>query len=312
MRAAQINQYGGPEVLKTVNDAPKPTASPGQVLVEVYAASVNPFDATVRDGRAQSMAQLNFPATLGGDLAGKVAELGEGASGFQVGDEVYGQANALSGQGSFAEFTPVKAISLAPKPKSLDFTAAAALPLTGVSAYQALVNHLNLQSGQKILIHGGAGGIGSFAIQLAKHLGAHVAATAASEDLDFVKGLGADEVIDYKTQDFSKLLKDYDAVYDTIGAETYAKSFQILKPGGKIVSMKEQPNEELMRKHQVEAISQFTKVTTERLNKVAELVDNGVLKVNIDKVFPLEETGGALEYLKTGHTRGKIVIKIKD
>jgi len=311
MKAAQINEYGKKEVLKTATDAPKPQPQAGQVLVEVYAAGVNPFDWKVREGLARQMAEVPFPATLGGDFAGKVAELGEGVSGFNVGDEVYGQAGALSGLGSYAEFTPAKAESVAYKPKSVDFITAAALPLAGVSALQALIDHANVQSGQKVLIHGGAGGIGSLAVQLAKHLGAYVAATAAVEDSDFVKDLGADEVIDYKNQAFETLLTDYDVVYDTIGGETFTKSYQILKPGGKIVSMTEQPNEELDKKFNVSSISQFSQVTTERLNKLAELVDSGIIKAQVDKVFSLDEAAEALAYIQDGKHHGKVVIKVK-
>jgi alcohol dehydrogenase len=310
MKAAQINSYGGKDVLKTVNDAPKPKAGAGQVLVEVHAAAVNPFDWKVREGYMKDFIPLQFPATLGGDLAGVVTELGEGVEDFKVGDEVYGQANAAGGQGSYAEFSPVKAEQLAPKPKPVDFVTAAALPLASVSAYQALVEHANLQSGQKILIHGGAGGIGSFAIQIAKNIGAYVATTASAEDADFVKSLGADEVIDYKTQDFSALLKDYDAVFDTVGGETYKKSFQILKPNGVIVSMVAQDDEGLAERHKVKAIHQGTKTTTAKLTKIAELVDQGAIKVNVDKVFTLEEAGEALAYIQGSH-RGKAVIKVK-
>jgi len=311
MKAAQIHSYGGKEVLQITSDAAKPQPAEGQILIEVAAAGVNPFDVKVREGLARQMAELQFPATLGGDVAGTVAELGEGVSGFTVGQAVYGQANALSGQGSFAEFTTVKAESLALKPTSVDFKTAAALPLVGVSAYQALVDHMDLQARQKILIHGGAGGIGSLAIQLAKHLGAYVATTAKPEDADFVKSLGADEVIDYTSQDFSLVLKDYDAVYDVVGGETYHKSFLILKPGGTLVSMVEKGGEELAKEHNVNVVSQFTRVTTERLAKVAELVDNGTIKPSVDKTFSLDEAAEALEYLKVEHPRGKVVIQVK-
>lgn len=310
MKAAQINGYGGLEVVQ-VGEADKPAPAAGQVLVEVHAAAVNPFDVKVREGLVRNMAELNFPATLGGDAAGTVAALGAGVTGFQLGQAVYGQAGALSGQGSFAEFTPVKAEQLAAKPTSLDFTAAAALPLVGCSAYQALVDHINLKAGQKILIHGAAGGIGSVAVQLAKHLGADVAATAGAEDADFVKSLGADEVIDYRGQDFAALLKDYDAVFDTVGGETNRKSYTVLKPGGALVSMSEKPDDALVNKYAVLYTAQFTRTTTERLTKVAELVDAGNLKVHIDKIFPLDQAAEALEYQKTGHPRGKIVIRIK-
>ena len=310
MKAAQINTYGGPEVLQLSETASQPMAKEGQVLVAVVAAGVNPFDYKVRDGSARSMVELNFPATLGGDVAGTVAAVGTGVTGFQTGQEVYGQAGALSGEGSFAEFTPVKADQLASKPASVDFVMAAALPLVGVSAYQALVDHMHLQAGQKILIHGAAGGIGSMAVQLAKHLGAYVAATATTADVDFVKTMGADEVIDYKTKDFAALLHGYDAVFDTVGGETNAKSYTVLKPGGALVSMVAPPDKALVEQYQLQYTHQFTRVTTDRLSHITDLVDSKALRVNVDKVFPLTQAAEALEYLKTGHPRGKVVIKI--
>ncbi len=311
MKAAQINSYGGQEVIKTVSDSPRPTINNDQVLVEVHAAGVNPFDVMVRDGMARQMAELDFPAVLGGDFAGVVAEVGAEVSGIEVGQSVYGRAGALSGHGSFAEFAPINPNQLAAMPNS-DFVTAAALPLVSASAYQALVEHMGLKTGQKILVHGGSGGIGSIAIQLAKHLGAYVATTASAEEADFVKGLGADEVIDYKTQDFSTLLKDYDAVFDTVGGETNRKSYIVLKPEGVLVSMVAQPDEALVEQYKTKYAYQFTQVTTERLNKISELVKSGELRVHIDKAFPLDEAAEALEYLKTGHPKGKIVINIKD
>lgn len=311
MKAAQLVQYGGKDAVK-INNVPQPVAKSGEVLVTVYAAGVNPFDIKVRDGLAREMAELDLPATLGGDVAGTVAAVRAGAAGFVIGQAVYGQANALGGQGSFAEATTVEAKQLARKPEQVDFTTAAALPLVSCSAYQALIDHMKLQPGQKILIHGGAGGIGMLAIQLAKQLGAYIATTATQADRDFLKKLGADEVIDYKTQDFSKLLKDYDAVYDTVGGATNQKSYEILKPGGALVSMVEQPNETLVKKYNIHYTAQFTRVTTERLMKIAELVNAGTLKVTLDKVFPLDQAAEALEYLKTSHTRGKVVLRVKD
>jgi NADPH:quinone reductase-like Zn-dependent oxidoreductase len=287
-------------------------AAAGQVLVKVEAASVNAIDWKIREGMMQQMAPLTFPATLGGDLAGTVIEVGEGVEGFDIGQKVYGQTNPFSGTGSFAEFSPIAASNLAVKPASTDFVQTAALPLTTVSAYQALVETLNIQAGQKILIHGGAGGVGSFAVQLAKHLGAYVAATAAPEDIDFVKELGADEAIDYSSQKFEEILQGFDAVFDTVGGETSEKSYQVLKPGGQLVSMAAQPNEALAEQYAVKASAQQTRVTTNRLQKVAELVDQGVLKPAIDKVFPLEETAEAVEYVRQGHHRGKVVIKVTD
>ena len=311
MKAAQINEYGGPEVLQLSADAPKPTPKPGQVLIEVHAASVNPFDNKVRAGSVQQWMSLDFPATLGGDVAGVVSELGEGTQGFQVGDEVYGQANSVSGQGSFAEFTPVAANSLAHKPKSLDFAESAAVPLAASSARQALVEHIDLQPGQKILIHGGAGGIGMFAVQLAKHIGAYVATTVSDKNVEFVTQLGADEVIDYKTQDFVSLISDYDAVFDTVGGETTAKSYAVLKPGGILVTMVAAPPQDTAERNDITVIAQQSKVTSEGLTEIATLIDGGVLKVYVDKVFPLDKATDAVAYLESGSHRGKVVITVK-
>ncbi|MEO7364055.1 MAG: NADP-dependent oxidoreductase, partial [Candidatus Saccharimonadales bacterium] len=239
-----------------------------------------------------------------------VAALGEGVTGFEIGQAVYGQANALSGQGSFAEFIAVKASSLAAKPDSTDFVSAAALPLVSASAYQALVDHMQLQSGQRILVHGGAGGIGTMAIQLAKHFGAYVITTASTADTDYVKNLGADQVIDYKTEDFSELVSDLDAVYDVIGGETNRKSYGVLKTGGVLVSMVEPGDESQASKYGIIYTHQFTKVTTERLCAVSSLVDGGELGVSIDKLFSLDQAGEALAYLKNAHPRGKVVLNI--
>ncbi|CAG0991039.1 MAG: NADPH:quinone reductase [Candidatus Methanoperedens nitroreducens] len=311
MKAAQIKNYGGSEVVK-INNAPKPSVSRGRLLIEVHASGVNPVDWKIREGYMKQMAPLQFPATLGGDFSGIVAELGEDVSGFEKGDEIYGQASITrGGSGSFAEFATADVNTAAHKPKNLSHVEAAALPLTGVSAWQALVDHIGLSRGKKILIHGGAGGIGTIAIQLARHLGAYVAATAGAKDLQYVKELGADEAIDYKNQSFENMLHNYDAVYDTVGGETYVKSFRVLKKGGIIVSMLEQPRSELMEQYGVNAIGQFTQINSERLSKVAELADKRVIKVHVDKTFPLEQAGEALEYLQSGHPRGKVVLKMK-
>jgi alcohol dehydrogenase len=313
MKAAQINKYGGSEVVKINDNAPKPTVSQGQLLVEVYAAGVNPADWKIREGYMRQMAPLKFPATLGGDYSGAVAEVGEGVSGFKKGDEVYGQASITrGGSGSFAEFASAEVNTTAHKPKNASHVEAAALPLTGVSAWQALVDHIGLSRGEKILIHGGAGGIGSIAIQLAKYLGAYVATTVSVKDIPYVKELGADEAIDYKNQSFEDIVHDYDAVYDTVGGETYVRSFKVLKKGGIIVSMLEQPRSDLMEQYGVNAIGQFTQVNSERLSKLAELVEKRAVKVHIEKIFPLEQAEEALSYLQNGHPRGKVVLKIKE
>jgi NADPH:quinone reductase-like Zn-dependent oxidoreductase len=312
MRAVQINKYGGSEVVELNKNAPKPSATAGRLLAEVYSAGVNPVDWKIRDGYMSKTAPLQFPVTLGGDFSGVVQEVAAGVTGFKKGDEVYGRDGfPNTGTGSFADFIAVDAKVTAPKPKNINHIEAAALPLTGVSAIQALTEHIGLTKGKKILIHGGAGGIGSMAIPLAKHLGAHVATTASDKDISFVKELGADEIIDYKKQSFEGLLHDYDAVYDTVGGETYTRSHKVLKKGGIIVSMLEQPNEDLMKRYGVKAIGQFTQANSERLGKLTGYVEKGVIKAHVDKTFPLEQAREALDYQQHGKTVGKVVIKIK-
>lgn len=312
MRAAQLVEYGSETGIKIHDDVPTPEAGDGHVLVEVWAAGVNPFDWKLGDGLYREFIPLELPAILGGDCAGKVVALGTNVTGLEIGQSVYGMANAASGQGSFADFTIVKASQLVAKPQGLDFQTAAALPLAAISAWQALVDHMNIQAHQKILIHGGGGGIGSLAIQIAHHLGAHVATTASARDEAFVKDLGADEVIDFKTQDFSQLLKDYDAVFDTVGSDTNQKSYQVLKPGGALVSMVQPVDEARAKQYSVVYTQQSTKPTRERLASITTLVEKGRLKVHVDKIFPLEQTAAALTYVKTGHPRGKVVIQVKD
>ena len=312
MKAVQINSYGGNDVLEINENASKPSPAKGQVLVEVYATSINPIDWKVRAGYLKEMVPLQFPATLGGDFSGAVFEVGEGVINFKVGDEVYGQGGILNGgSGSFAEFVAANTLKILVKPKSLDFAQAAALPLTGISALQALEDHIHLTKGQKILIHGGAGGIGTFAIQLAKSQGAYVVTTVSADEKDYAKSLGANEVIDYKNEAFEDKLADFDAVFDTVGGETTDRSFKVLKRGGIIVSMVGQPNTDFAQKYGVTAIGQNTDANPERLNRLAELVNSGKIKAHIDKVFPLEQAKEAFRHLEEGHPRGKVVLKIK-
>lgn len=311
MKAVQINKYGGPQVIEINENAPKPSLAKNQILVEVQAASINPIDWKVRAGYLKEMMPLSFPITLGGDFAGIVSKIGEGVSGFKLGDEVYGQASLLNGgSGSFAEFVAANTINTALKPKKADFVEASALPLAGSSALQALEEHIKLKKGQKILIHGGAGGIGHIAIQLAKALGAFTVAAVYTDDKEFVKGLGADEVIDYKTQKFEQILKDYDAVFDTVGGETTIKSFDVIKKGGVFVSMLGQPDLKLAGKYGISAIGQGTKTDRAHLTRLGVLVDSGKIKVHVDKVFSLKQVKEAFEYKEKIHSKGKVVIKI--
>lgn len=313
MKAVQINQYGNIEDIEINKNAPKPHPSAGRLLIEVHAAGVNPVDWKICEGRLKERLDLKFPLTLGMDFSGVVTEIGEGVSHFKKGDEVYGQSSIFNAEsGAFAEFVTVDEKRTAQKPKKINHIEAAAVPLAAVSAWQALVDHMGLSKGQKILIHGGTGGIGTFAIQLAKYLGAYVATTVSPENEQHAKDVGADEIIDYKNQAFDEILHDYDAVFDTVGGETYVKSFKILKKGGVIVSLVEHHRPELNATNSIRAISEFTQVNSERLAKVAELIEKGVLKIHVDKTFPLEKASEALQYLKTGHPRGKVVLKIKD
>lgn len=313
MKAVQINKYGGIDVLEINENIEKPTPVAGQVLVEVYAANINPVDWKIREGYLNDYTPLQFPATMGGDFAGVVLEIGQGVTDFKIGDEVFGSALKLNGgSGAYAEFATVRIKNIAAKPKNINFQEAAALPLVGSSAIQALEDTIKLSANQKILIHGGTGGIGHIAIQVAKAHGAYVATTVSPEDIDFVKNLGADEVIDYKTQDFSNLLKDYDAVFDTVGGETTNKSFLVLKRNGILVSMAGQPDKTLAEKYGVIAIGQSTQTNDVHLNRLTELVEEGKIKVNIDKIFPLEAIKEAFTYQEKTHPRGKVVIKIKN
>jgi NADPH:quinone reductase-like Zn-dependent oxidoreductase len=312
MKSAQIKKYGTSEVIEINQSTSEPTVSSGKALVIIKAAGVNPVDWKIREGYMKQMIPLQFPSTLGIDFSGVIKEVGEGvsASDLKQGDELYGQAGVTNGgSGAFAELALANENSIAHKPSHLSHAEAAALPLVGVSAWQALVENIGLSKDQKILIHGGSGGIGSIAIQLAKYLGAYVATTVSANDKQFVQELGADVVIDYKSQNFEDLLHDYDAVFDTVAGETYRRSFKVLKKGsGIIVSMLEQPNSELMHQYGIKAIFQFTQVNRERLTKLAQWVDQNNIRVNVEKTFSLDEAGKALDYQKDVHPRGKVVI----
>lgn len=313
MKAVQINKYGGVEALEINSNVFDPTVKPGQVLVETAAASINPFDNIVLAGYMEKMIPLKFPTTMGGDFSGVVVKVFEGETEYKVGDEVYGQAIVFNGgSGSFAEQIASNTKNLYLKPKNISFLEAASLPLVGSSAIQALEDSIKLQSGEKILIHGAAGGIGSIAVQIAKSIGAYVAVTVSEKDSEFVKQLGADEIIDYKNQKFEEILKNYDAVYDTIGGEIIDRSFLVLKEGGILASMKGQPNPELATKFGITGIAINTQTNSERLKRLTQLIESGIVKPFVDKVFNLDQIKEAFIYKNTAHPKGKIVIKIKD
>lgn len=309
MLAAQFDKYGGPEAIE-VRDVPEPTPKQGQVLVTVRAASLNPIDWKIRSGNLKGL-QLEFPVTTGGDFSGEVISLGEGVTEFKTGDELFGRGDILNGgSGTLAELAAVNVANSTIKPKGLDFLDAASLPLVGVSALQAIEQHIGLKSGQKILIHGGAGGIGSAAIQIAKSLGAYVATTVSGDDVAFARELGADEVFDYRTERFEEKLHDFDAVFDTSGKQ-FEPSLTVLKQGGMYVTMTGFINEEKAKESGVTVLTQNTKSSSENLTRLRELVEKGVVKPQIDKVFSLQEARQAFEYLEQESPNGKVVVSIK-
>lgn len=311
MKTARYNKYGGSEVIE-VNEIDKPAINNGQVLVEVHAAAINPFDWKLRAGYMKQMIPLKFPVTIGGDFSGVVTEAAQDVTDYKPGDEVYGSAIVLNGgSGAAAQYAAANIVNISLKPKKLNYQEAAALVLVGVSTVQAIDNHIQLKSGQKLLVQGGAGGIGSVAIQYAKHLGAYVAATVREVDRVFASELGADKVINYQKENFEDKLNEYDAVLDTVGGEAYKKSFKVLKKGGVIVSMTEQPNEELAAQYGIKVVLQQSKTDAASLKKLSELADNGVLKPPVDKVFPLDQTAEAFSYAETGHPKGKVVIEVR-
>ncbi|HEX8965010.1 MAG TPA: NADP-dependent oxidoreductase [Patescibacteria group bacterium] len=311
MKAIQIKEYGGPETV-IVTDQVVPVPKENQVAIEIHAASINPFDVKIRSGMYKESIPLSLPYVPGGDFSGVITQLGEGVLGLNVGDEIFGSAIVLSGgTGSFAQFAVANTKTISLKPKKINFLESASLPLVGSSAIQALEEHINLKKGQKILIHGGSGGIGSIAIQLAKYIGAYVATTASSTNTAFVASLGADKIIDYKNEKFEEILSDYDAVYDTVGGATTDNSFKVLKKGGVLVSMIGKPKEELAEKYGVTVIGQNTHITTEHLARLSQLVDALVIKPIVDKVFLLEQAKEAFVYLEKGSPRGKVVLQIK-
>lgn len=308
MRKLLLNKYGGSDALSMVQE-PDPVAANGTIVVQVHAAGVNPFDWKIKDGILKDFIPLTLPVTIGGDFSGVVTQIGTDVHDFQVGDAVFGDINYLStGAGSFAETVVANPATTVLKPDVLSFEQAAALPLPAQSAVLALNENIHLIRGQKILIHGGAGGIGSMAVQLAKHIGAYVAVTVSTDDVEYVRGLGADLIIDYKSQKFEDQISGYDAVFDTVGGDTTDRSVAVLKKGGILVSMLQKAKDDLVQKQGIISIAQNTHSTKKLLEMVREYAQAGVFKVNIEKTFTLEQGGMALDYLRDTPPKGKVVI----
>ncbi|MQS52798.1 NADP-dependent oxidoreductase [Companilactobacillus mishanensis] len=312
MKAVVINEYGDRSKLQMTNIAIPETAD-DEVLVEVKATSVNPIDWKLREGYLQEGIPLKFPIVLGWDVAGVITRTGSEVKDFHTGDKVLARPD-LTNRGTYAEYTAVKENKLAKLPDNVSFEEAAALPLAGLTAWQGIYDKLKVESGQTVLIQAGAGGVGIIGIQLLKHIGAKVITTASAANTDFLKGLGADQVIDYHSEDFSEILHDVDAVFDTIGGDTLTKSFDIIKPGGRLVTISGQIDEALAKEKQVEAESMWLIPNGEQLTELVNLVSEGAVKVVIDSVHPFSEDGvkAAQEVSESHHAKGKIVIKMAD
>ena len=333
MKAFVLERYGKRTALQ-LEDVPTPELRDDEVLVEVHATGVNLLDCKIRDGEFKLILPYRLPVILGHDVAGVVVKVGRRVQQFEPGDEVYARADDFR-IGTFAEFVPVKEASLALKPKKLTMEEAASIPLVGLTAWQALVEKADLTKGQKAFIQAGSGGVGTFANQLAKHLGATVATTTSTTNVALVKSLGADVVIDYKTQDFEDVLRDYDVVLNSQDGKTLEKSLRVLKRGGKLISISGPPDPEfgremaapwfvklvmrllssgVRRKAQRRGIGYsflFMKANGIQLREITRLIEAGAIRPVMDRVFPFESTNEALTYVEAGRAKGKVVVRIK-
>jgi NADPH:quinone reductase-like Zn-dependent oxidoreductase len=306
MKAARILRIGPPSVI-SVDDLPQPQPRAGQLLVRVKAAGVGNWDALIREGK---VALQSLPVILGSELSGTVEAIGPGVSAFKVGDEVYGATNEQF-SGAYAEYSVPFAGMMAQKPGSLDFIKAASAPIVTVTAWQMLFEYGAVNAAQTVLIHGAAGNVGAYAVQMAKHAGARVVATAGTADLEFVRSLGADTVIDYKKERFEEAVTAADVVVDTVGGDTQVRSLRVLNKGGILVSSVSPVAESMQRQYGVRAAYFYVSVTTARLNKISELFDSGKLVADVGTVLPLEEARKAHEMLGGVHRRrGKIVLSV--
>jgi NADPH:quinone reductase-like Zn-dependent oxidoreductase len=307
MKAVVLKEYGGVDAL-SYEDVEKPSPGADDILVKVENIGVNPIDWKIRNGMGK-MFGLNLPLILGTEIAGTVEEVGADVKKFEVGDAVFGNINMMRG-GGYAEFVIAKESEIALKPENIDFENAAAIPVGTLTSWKAIFTTANLQAGQKILIHGAAGGVGSMAVQLAKAKGAYVYATASGKNEEFVKNLGADEFIDYTKTKFETVAADVDVVLDTIGGETQERSFGVLKKGGFLVALPAPPSPELAEKFGVRAEMIQSGPNGELLGEIAKLVEEGKIKTSIETVLPLSEIKKAHELSESGHARGKIVLSV--
>ena len=332
MKAFVLDRYGKKAALRLA-EMPRPDLREDEVLIQVRAAGVNLLDSKIRDGEFKLILPYRFPLVLGHDVAGTIVEMGPRVTAFKLGDEVYARPDDFR-IGTFAEFVPVKQASVALRPKGLTMEEAASILLVGLTAWQALVEKAKLQKGQKVFIQAGSGGVGTFAIQLAKHLGAKVATTTSAANAALLKSLGADVVIDYRTQDFADVLRDYDVVLNSQDGKALEKSLRVLRPGGKLISISGPPDPEfgrdigapwfvklalralssrMRRKAKSRGVSYsfiFMKANGSQLREITRLIESGVIRPAVDRVFPFEATNEAMAYVETGRAKGKAVIKV--
>jgi NADPH:quinone reductase-like Zn-dependent oxidoreductase len=331
MKALIVDRYGKNDGVR-FGEMPEPELQDDDVLVQIHAAGVNPLDSKIRDGEFKLILPYRLPLILGNEVAGVVVRVGPKVRRFKVGDEIYARPHQ-DRIGAFAEFISMNEGDVAIKPKELTMEEAASIPLVGLTAWQALIERANLKKGQKVLIHAGSGGVGTFAIQLAKYLGATVATTTSTANIDLVNRLGADIVIDYKKDDFEKILRDYDVVLNSLGKDTLEKSLLVLKPGGKLISISGPPDPDFAKdmglswmlrqamrllsygirrkakRHRVSYSFLFMRANGEQLREIASLIDSGTIRPVVDRVFPFKSTKDALAYVDTGRAKGKVVVK---
>ena len=310
MKAIVIHEYGGPEVLK-YEDVPQPEPKQDELLIRVIAAGVNPVDGMIRSGMFDKEGHRAFPIVLGGDISGVVEKVGSKITKFKSGDPVFAYVS-LDNSGGYAQYALVTEREAAPKPRSLIYVEAAAVPIVALTAWQALIDTAKLKAGQTVLIHGGSGGVGSFAIQIAKAHGAKVIATASTANQELLKQLGADVAIDYTKQNFENVAKDVDVVLDSIGKDTLARSYGVVKKGGIIVSLVARPDPAELGKHGIRGEALSVDPNSDELSEIGKLIDEKKINVIVSQTFPLSEARKAQEQVATGHTRGKIVLKVAD
>lgn len=308
MKAVQIDSFGGPEALK-VQEVDRPKPKDDEVLIQVRAASVNPVDYKIRSGKYPPVKQDSLPKVLGRDVSGVIVARGAAVATFLDGDEVMAMLDR--GQGGYAEYVTLAADLCVRKPEGLDHTEAAAVPLAAITAWQGLFDHGGLNAGQKVLIHGGAGGVGHFAIQFAKGHGAYVITTCSADDMEFVRSLGADEAIDYRSERFEDRISEVDLVFDLIGGDTQERSWTVLKDGGTLVSTLAKPSERQAQIHHARAMNYLAHPDAAELGEIVHLIAEKKVHPHVETRLPLEAAAEAHRKMEHGHPRGKVVLEVR-